>query len=191
MKKVILIVLSIALLQACTSPESVSKKALRLIGLGTFKEHVQGIKSAEEITMFSDYNKVFTDALISSDVAEAYRTIGYLKDKETRDYFVLSQLFDNFEFVSKEESYCELYGYTNYSELTEILTEKVIERLKKADSRLYYDCEEKNNITTYRISKNETPLYILRYKIDNKQIAAVIVVDVPKKGCRVGGFYFE
>lgn len=190
MKKVFLILVSIILIQSCSSPESISEKALHLIGLGTFIEQIQGIRSMEEISMFSKYDKVFTDALIKSEIAETYRTKGYLQKEEKRDYFPLSMLFDKVELISKEESSVDLYGYSDYSK-PEGLTEDAIERIRNANKHLYNEYEEIDNIATYKISNKGTPFYTLRYKIDNRYTATVFVVKVPEEGYRVGGVYIE
>lgn len=191
MKKVFLILVSIILIQSCSSPESISEKALHLIGLGTFREQIQGIRSVEEISMFSKYDKVFTDALIKSEIADTYRTKGYLQEEEKRDYFPLSMLFDKVELISKEESSVDLYGYSDYSKLEGLLTEDAIDRIRNANKHIYNEYEEIDNIATYKISNKETPFYTLRYKIDNRYTATVFVVKVPEEGYRVGGVFIE
>ena len=191
MKKVLLFLLCLVLIQSCSSPESVSEKALHLIGLGTFTEQIRGIRSIEEIEMFSKYDKVFTNALMKSEAADTYRKKGYLEEEDTRAYFPLSLLFDRVELISKEESSIDLFGYTDFSKEKDYLPEDTIERLKNAYKNTYFDYEERDDIATYRITKKQTPFYILRYKIDNKEIATVLVVKVPDEGCRVGGVFFE
>lgn len=187
-------VISFAFLTSCTTPTSVAEKALNKIGLGTFAssdlEKQLGIEPLAVIMLTTNYGDIFDEALQKSSEAEFAREKGYHRKTETTSYFDFSNiLFDRFELISKEELTRDLYGISDYKSLRESdLDKDIIESMIKLDEgRKGYELSGDGDCGTWLEAEN-VPWIVLRYKLDNRYIANMSVLKLPKKGYRVCSF---
>ena len=182
MKKVLLYGFIICSLISCSSPEKVAEKALRDFGSGLFTADIIS-PSIEKINIFRDHGDVYSRFLMGSDEAESILDLEYKKDSNIESYFMTDILFNDCVLVSKKEKTTTKYGYNLLSEDDPILTPSTRQQLKE-----YYR-EAPNfykEVGDYFLFKyDDVPVCELKYKLDNKYLATVIVIKVPDVGYRV------
>lgn len=178
MKRFYFVAICLALLTSCSSPERVAEKALKDFGSGLFAEGVIGL-SPEKLFMFTNHQDKYSRCLMASNDVEEFLKTGSMKESDADDYFTTEVLFDKYELVSKREYISALYRYRNHKEADENIDRMMKEYYRELET--YY-----KEIDDYFIFKEENvPHYELKYKLDNKYLATIIVVDIPKVGYRV------
>lgn len=183
------------MLISCSSPESVAQKALKVVGLGTFAptevdRYIGRTQGFEAITMFSDYDKVFSRDLIRSSEAEDFRRSGYYREIDQEEYFYFSNaIFEKWELVKKDQYEINLYGLSNAAAY-EGLTPEAIERIEKAHEHIHKDYVKNGNISTWLVAE-DVPAFDLRYKLDNRFFANITVIKIPDEGYRVCSFRID
>ena len=74
--KTTVLVFGLISIVSCSSPTSVAEKALKLVGLGTFVPDVVekhfGWDSYNTLSLFTDYDNIFDNALIDTDEADHF-----------------------------------------------------------------------------------------------------------------------
>ena len=192
MKKVLILLMGIVLLQACSSPESVAEKALHEIGDGKYKKDMIGVN----LNKTSMNEKLFTDAYIDSQLGEEfskYEAVGYLGNlslSELDDVFFQTEiLFDNIKIVDKKESKMDLYVfYRRHSDSEEdINVFKILESLNSSELKYF----KSNGYCMAGLKYENVPCYELKYKVDNSRMVTVRVLKIPHTGYRVGSVMFE
>ncbi len=185
MRELYFITLCLAILTSCSSPERVAEKALNDIGSGLFAEGRVGI-SSEKLFMFTNHSDIYSQCLIISDDVEDFLENGVIAGSIDSDsYFMTEVLFDNYELVSKKEYLSDLYSYSNYQEENENI-DKMMREYKRGLKNSYKE------IDNYFIFKDENvPCCELRYKLDNKYIATIIVIKIPDVGYRVCAVWID
>lgn len=182
MKKLYIIAFFFAILTSCSSPERVAEKALKDFGNGLFASNIVGF-SIEKNFMFLDHGDVYSDFLIESNEAENILNFGHKKDLDKDSYFMTDILFDDYILVSKEEYTRTLYDIAFISEKDSLLSSETIELLKEYDREKTNFYKEVNDYFLFKY--DDIPYYVLKYKLDNKYLATIIVIKVPDKGYRV------
>ena len=174
--------LCFAILTSCSSPERVAEKALKDFGNGLFTADIIS-PSIEKINMFRDHGEVYSRFLIGSDEAESILDLGYKKDLNIDSYFMTDILFNDCVLVSKKEITTTKYGYSLLGEDDPILNPSTIQQLKDYNRENPNFYKEVNDYFLFKY--DDVPLCELKYKLDNKYLATVIVIQVPDVGYRV------
>lgn len=193
MKKVLILLMGIVLLQACSSPESVAEKALHEIGDGKYKNDLVGFDV--NFNKISMNEKLFTDDYITTKLGEEFSkyeavgSMGYLKHYELRDlYFQTDILFDEIKLVEKDKGTIDIYFFhkrhgDSKEDINDFNTlESALRSVKNFKS---------NGYCMAGLKYENVPCYRLRYKVDNSRMTKVVVLKLPKKGYRVGSVMFE
>ena len=190
MKKIFLLLIG-AIVCGCSTPESVATKALHEIGDGKYKSDALGISLAK----ISMNNELFTDRYIESKLGEEFSKYmgisGEDSYSEQRDYYFQTELlFDNVKLVEKKRSSIDLYRYSNWSRIKDTALLRYYEEI--ADS---YEKTLKNPVrldyVVAGLEYENVPCYDLKFKVDNKYMASVLVIKVPQEGYRVGRVFFD
>lgn len=195
-RTICLSIFALTALASCSSPTSVAEKALKIVGRGTFVptdvDRYVGTTPSAVIQLTSKYGDVFDRALQKKYEAEEVRKNGVYKEYPTIVVFDFSDvLFDKYELISKDDITTDLYGIDNFAKMKEGgLEDSFIEKSKEINKKLYKDYQEIADCGTWLIEK-DVPMYILRYKLDNRYIANISVVKCPDKGYRVCAFRIE
>lgn len=191
-----IIVLTIGILfcVSCSSPTSVAEKALKLVGRGTFVstsiDRYLGGDNMATIGLFTDHDDIFDSALIHTDEAEFFLKYGYFKESPRRAYFDFSDImFSSYQLIKQDKITYDVRNITDFSEF-EGLTGDAIQSFKDAYKHLYEDYKEHNGIATWIVAK-DVPAYIMRYNLDDRYIADITVLKLPKEGYRVCSFIIE
>ena len=178
MKRFYFMVLCLVSLISCSSPERVAEKALKDFGNGLFVEGVVGL-SPEKLFMFINHKDIYSRSLIISNDVEEFLKTGTMKESDADNYFTTEIIFDNYKLMSKTEYASTLYSYSNYQDENEDIDRMMKEHRRRQPT--YY-----KEIDDYFIFKNDNvPHYELRYKLDNRYLATVIVIKIPDVGYRV------
>lgn len=196
MKRTITIVLALCciIVTSCSGPNSVAEKALKLVGRGTFvpsiADRYMGNEATSTFGLFTDYDKIFSSALIHTDEAKYFLKYGVYKKTPRLAFFDFSDImFSRFSLISKDEISYDVRDITDYS-MYKGLTEEAIQRLKNACRHRYTEYQETGSIGTWLVAKN-VPAYLFRYNIENKHVIAITVLKLPDKGYRVCSFMVE
>lgn len=201
MKRLLTHIMCCVAFLSCNTPQSVAEKALDLVGSGLF----YGSFNHEKIIMFSKYKDIFNDCLYRNAQVEFLRKNNHISESANRDdYFQIATMFDNYELISSNESKIQLYNYIDCSPQRELenlnkygtikFTIEQVEDLCNSQKKYilgeYSDCITIDEYITY-LEYKDIPYYILKYKIDNKNILTVYVIKIPKLGYRVCGLWVE
>lgn len=198
MKRIISSITGIAVLilffSSCSSPNGVAEKALKLVGRGTFVptsvDKYLGGEPMSTIGLFTDYGDIFDNALIDNSEAEFFLENGYTRETPRRVYFNFSDvMFSKFELINKKEISYDIRSIIDYSKF-DGLTPEAIQRLKDAYNNLHKEYKEQGTIATW-LEGEGVLTYILRYNLENKNIAEITVLKLPDKGYRVCSFRVE
>lgn len=179
---------------SCSGPTSVAEKALELAGRGTFVpttiDRYLGSDNMATIGLFTDYDNIFNSALIHSDEADFFLKYGYIKETPRRSYFDFSDiLFSNYRLIKQEKIAYDVRNIIDFSKM-EGLSVEAIQTLKDAYKSLKEDYQEQGPIATWLEGK-DVPAYIMRYNLDNRCLAKIIVLKLPEEGYRVCSFRIE
>lgn len=182
MKRFYFIVLCLVSIISCSSPERVAEKALKDFGGGLFTADIIS-PSIEKINMFRDHGDVYSRFLMGSDEAESILDLEYKKDSNIESYFMTDILFNDCVLVSKKEITTTKYGYSLLSEDDPVLNPSTIQLLKEHNRETPNFYKEVGDYFLFKY--DDVPLCELKYKLDNKYLATVIVIKVPDVGYRV------
>lgn len=187
--KTTVLVFGLISIVSCSSPTSVAEKALKLVGLGTFVPDVVekhfGWDSYNTLSLFTDYDNIFDNALIDTDEADHFLEYGDLKETPPKVFFNFSYImFTKWTLISKDDFNMDIRNIQDYSKYPK--TESEIEFFKS----IYDDYQLNGQIATW-IEGKDIKAYSLRYNIENKHIAEITVLKIPEKGYRVCAFYIE
>lgn len=186
--------IGISTLLSCSSPTGVAEKALKLAGRGTFVptaiDRYLGNDNMATVGLFTDYDDIFDSALIHSDEAEFFLKYGYFKETPRRAYFDFSDImFSNYQLIKQSEISYDVRSIMDFSKM-DGLTGDALQSLKDAYKHLNEEYKESGSISTWLEGK-DVPAYILRYNLDNKYIANITVLKLPREGYRVCSFIIE
>ncbi len=191
--KITVLIFCLISIVSCSSPTSVAEKALKLVGRGTFvpdiAEKYLDIESLNAIKLFTDYGTVFDNSLIYTEEAEHFIKYNFYKKIQQNSFFYFSDImFSKYSLISKERINYDIKGIIDYSTMG--LSNEAINNLKEAYKNLNDEYQENGSFATWTESR-DVPAYRLRYNIENKHIADITVLKLPKKGYRVCSFYIE
>lgn len=186
--------IGIILTVSCSGPTNVAEKALKLAGRGTFVpttiDKYLGSDNMATIGLFTDHDDIFDSALIHTDEAEFFLKYGYFKETPRRAYFDFSDImFSKYQLIKQDEVAYDVRNIMDFSKM-EGLTDEAIQSLKDAYKHLNEEYQEQGSIATWLEGKG-VPAYIMRYNLDNRYIANIIVLKLPKEGYRVCSFVVE
>lgn len=180
MKINILFLLIPFLIFSCSTPESIAEKALKEIGSGKYKSDSFGI-CFEKIKMFD--NTIYSRDEIKNHCAE----FGHSKSLEDV-YFQTERMFNNYKFIDKKETKIDLYNYVL------LRTNNSSDSLFKHHAILAYKDELKfklDSMSCQYLKYENVSRYNLRYKIENKYILNIHVINHPEDGLKVSSFMYE
>ncbi len=186
---------SLLLIASCSSPNSVADKALKVVGLGTFApsdvdRYLGNSYGSEILSLFTDYDDIFDNALIERDEAQNFRKYGFYRRAERSNFFYFSNaIFEKWELVKEDDISYDLYTLVDYSQF-EGVDENTIKSLRDYARNNHEDYQESGLVSTWMVAKN-VPAKLLRYKLDNRFFANLTVINVPEKGYRVCAFRIE
>lgn len=186
--------LALVSMVSCSSSSSVAEKALKLVGVGTFVpdavDRYLGGENLAYMSLFTDYDDIFDSALIRNAEAEDFLKCGVYREVAWKSYFNFSSvMFSDYKLISKEDFKYVLHGIRDYSKY-DGLTKEAIESIKKDDSYVHEEYQEKGDIATW-VEAKDVPACFLKYNLDNKHIATIIVLNLPDEGWRVCGFTID
>ncbi|MEY8608607.1 hypothetical protein AALM74_05435 [Parabacteroides segnis] len=196
MKIKLFITLSVFFFSSCSyQAESVADKAMKELGDGKYYDQF-GL-GLSVIDLFHKEESLFSDVEATSIA---------VKDKSSefdlRENIITTDfLFSEYKLSSKKDRKVDLYGFS-YKPVKDTSTPNVSyeEQLKyyeefkdimrQDDSNEYKLCFDNNNSEigfSYLRYKN-VPLYEFRYKLDNRYLADMHVINLPDKGLKVTMF---
>lgn len=179
-KRYIFQLLNILLIFSCSTPENIAEKALKEIGSGKYKNDSFGI-GFEKLKMFD--NTIYSKNEIENYCAE----FGYSKSLDDV-FFQTERIFDNYKFIDKKEKKIDLYNYISFH------NKNYNDSIFRHNAILAFKDEPKfklDSISCQYLEYENVPRYDLRYKIENKYILNVHVIDHPKDGLKISSFMYE
>lgn len=182
MKRVCFMAFCLAFLISCSSPERVAEKAMKDFGSGLFAADKIGF-STEKIFMFVNHGDIYSGFLMQSHEAKNILDLGYKEGSSKDAYFMTDILFNDYVLVSKKEITTTQYRYDLLSKDDAIIDTSTIQLLKDyyRESPNFY-----KEVGDYFLFKyDDVPFCELKYKLDNKYLATVIVIKIPDVGYRV------
>lgn len=180
MKKYTILFLILYLISSCSTPESIAEKALKEIGCGKYKSDSLGL-GFEKLKMFD--NTLYSNC----EMENYYAKNGYKADLGDV-YFQTERLFDNYKFIDKKETKIDLYNHIL------LRTNNSNDSLFKHHAILAYQDKPKfklDSSSCQYLEYENVIRYDLRYKIENKYILNIHVIDHPKYGLKVSSFIYE
>lgn len=195
MKKLLLTFVCLTIMVSCGTNNKFVEKTLKDVGNGIYRsQQISNYLYWEHCPLFFGYSEddnPFSDIeIINTLIATPSNTYNDMYRQLTLDYFNTNFIFEDIKFIDKQKTTINVYSRWNMPILAENNIseeeEKSLEvnNIIRERAKSYDDYKEYVDFYTYRDYK-EVPLYILKYKLDNKYLATIHLVDIPNKGLKI------
>ena len=183
-KSTIFLLAFFSILLCGCSAEGTANKALKELGSGKFAE-VLGFNE-QKILMFGG-KSIYSDIEAENSFAESG-----IVDNNLRYLLINTELlFSKFELVSSIEQKIKVYNTSRKPrEKNAVLrTYEFLKNIDKKNEEFKIHFDSANNEIGYSyLEYKDVPLFILRYKIEDTQLAEIHVIKHPENGYKVTYF---